>query len=100
MQFKDRAIIYKEVKEKDGFGGYVLARQTLCEIKCKVAPYRVEVGQIVEVPNPTASVKFFTKDKLNFDEDIFFYIEYNGKKYKKVLFADYVKCVMIIGERV
>ena len=100
MQFKDKAIIYKEVKEKDGFGGYVLTRQTLCEIKCKVAPYRVEVGQIVEVPNPTASVKFFTKDKLNFDEDTFFYIEYNGKKYKKVLFADYGKCVMIIGERV
>ena len=100
MQYKDRAVIYKEIKVSDGYGGYVLTRQTLCEIKCKVAPYRVEVGQIVEVPNPTASVKFFTKDKLNFDEDIFFYIEYNGKKYKKVLFADYGKCVMIIGERV
>ena len=100
MQFKDKAIIYKEIKVSDGYGGYVLARQTLCEIKCKVAPYRVEVGQIVEVPNPTASVKFFTKDKLDFDEDTFFYIEYKGKKYKKVLFADYGKCVMIIGERV
>ena len=100
MQFKDRAIIYKEVKEKDGFGGYIVKEEILGEIKCKVAPYRVEVGQIVEVPNPTASVKFFTKDKLNFDEDTLFYIEYNGKKYKKVLFADYGKCVMIIGERV
>ena len=65
MQYKDRAIIYKEVKEKDGFGGYIVKEEILGEIKCKVAPYRVEVGQVIEVPNPTASVKFFTKDKLN-----------------------------------
>ena len=100
MQYKDRAVIYKEEKVADGYGGYTMQEEILCEIKCKVAPYRVEVGQVIEVPNPTASVKFFTKDKLDFDEDTFFYIEYNGKKYKKVLFADYGKCVMIIGERV
>lgn len=100
MQYKDKAIIYKEEKVADGYGGYMITKQILCEIKCKVAPYRVEVAQIVEVPNPLATVKFFTRDKLDFDEDTLFYIEYKGKKYKKISFADYGKCVMIIAERV
>lgn len=100
MQYKDKAVLYKEEKVSDGYGGYIIKKQILCEIKCTVAPYRVEIGQVVEVPNPLASVKFFTKDKLNFDEDTLFYIEYQGKKYKKVLFADYKKCKMLIGERI
>ena len=98
MQFKDDAVITVEEKVSDGFGGYEITRTELKHIKVKTAPYKVEVGEICTVPNPSATVKFFTKDVI--DEDLFFYITYKGKTYKKVSIIDYGKCVMIAGERI
>lgn len=100
MEYKETATIYIEQKERDNYGGYIIKEVKLCDIKVVTAPYRVEVANVHDIPNPFASVKFFTNSKLDFDEDTFFYIIYKGKKYKKVAFADYNKCVMIIGERV
>jgi hypothetical protein len=98
MQFKDDAVITVEEKVSDGFGGYEITRTELKHIKVKTAPYKVEVGEICTVPNPSATVKFFTKDVI--DEDLFFYITYKGKTYKKVSIIDYGKCIMIAGERI
>lgn len=98
MQFKDDAVITIEEKVSDGFGGYEITETKLCDIKVKTAPYKVEVGEICTIPNPDATVKFFTKDVI--DEDIFFYITYKGKKYKKVSIINYGKCTMIAGERI
>lgn len=98
MQFKDDAVITIEEKVSDGFGGYEIIRTELKHIKVKTAPYKVEVGEICTVPNPGATVKFFTKDAI--DEDLFFYITYKGKTYKKVSIIDYGKCIMIAGERI
>lgn len=98
MQFKDDAVITVEEKVSDGFGGYEITRTELKHIKVKTAPYKVEIGEICTVPNPSATVKFFTKDVI--DEDLFFYITYKGKTYKKVSIIDYGKCVMIAGERI
>lgn len=98
MQFKDDAVITIEEKVSDGFGGYEITRTELKHIKVKTAPYKVEVGEICTVPNPSATVKFFTKDVI--DEDLFFYITYKGKTYKKVSIIDYGKCIMIAGERI
>lgn len=98
MQFKDDAVITVEEKVSDGFGGYEITRTELKHIKVKTAPYKVEIGEICTVPNPSATVKFFTKDVI--DEDLFFYITYKGKTYKKVSIIDYGKCIMIAGERI
>lgn len=100
MEYKDKASIIVEKQVRDNYGGYSMEEEVLCEIKVIVAPYRVEVGEICVVPNPLASVKFFTNSKLDFDEDTNFFIMYKNKKYKKVSFADYGKCVLIIGERI
>jgi hypothetical protein len=97
MQFKDDAVITVEEKERDEYGGYVITEKEFLHIKVKTAPYKVEVGEICTVPNPDATVKFFTKAII--DEDIFFYIIYKEKKYKKVSIIDYGKCRMIVGER-
>lgn len=98
MQFKDKASIIIEQQIEDGYGGFESVEELYGEIKVTTAPFKVEVGEIITIPNPTASVKFFTNSKL--DEDMFFYISYNGKKYRKVLYVDYGKCAMIIGERI
>ena len=98
MQFKDDAVITYEEKVSDGYGGYEITETELKHIKVKAAPYKVEVGEICTIPNPDATVKFFTKDVI--DEDLFFYIIYKGKKYKKVSIINYGKCTMIAGERV
>ena len=100
MQYKDKAILYVEERVSDGYGGYEIIERELTSIDVCVAPYRVEVGEVVNVPNPLASVKFFTNAKLDFDEDTFFYIRHNNKKYKKVSFTDYDKCILILAERV
>ena len=98
MQFKDDAVITYEEKVRDGYGGYEITETGHFHIKVKAAPYKVEVGEICTIPNPDATVKFFTKDVI--DEDSFFYITYKGKKYKKVSIINYGKCTMIAGERV
>lgn len=100
MQFIDNASIIFIEQIEDGIGGYTDIEREECEIKVKVAPYRVEVGQICTIPNPNSSVKFFTNTVLPFDEDAMFYIDYNGKRYKKVSIINYGKCIMIIGERI
>lgn len=100
MEFKEIASIYIEERIVDGVGGYEIAEVFLTDIKVTVAPYRVESGMMYDIPNPLASVKFFTNSKLDFDEDTHFYIIYKGKKYKKVSFVNYGKCILIIGERV
>ena len=33
MQYKDRAVIYKEEKVADGYGGYIMQEEILCEIQ-------------------------------------------------------------------
>ena len=88
-----------EEKVADGYGGFVTTEEELVVLKCKVAPYRVQTGDIYKVPNPTASTKFFTPE-LPFDEDLNFYIIHNGKRYRKLAVADFGKVAMIIGERI
>lgn len=100
MEYKEIASLYIEERIVDNYGGYEIVEVFLTDIKVVTAPYRVEIGNIYDVPNPLASIKFFTNSKLDFDEDTFFYIIYKGKKYKKVSIADYGKCHMIIGERI
>lgn len=100
MQFKDKASIIFIDQVSDGYGGFADLEKEVCEIKVTVAPYRVEVGQLFTIPNPNASVKFFTNSELPFDEDDMFYVDFNGKRYKKVSIIDYGKCTMIIGERI
>lgn len=100
MQFKDKASIIFLEEVPDGYGGYTDLERIVCEIKVVVAPYRVEVGQICTIPNPNASVKFFTNTELPFDEDMMFYIDYKGKRYRRISIIDYGKCTMIIGERI
>ena len=99
MRYSENASIIIEEKIADGYGGYTVEEKVLCDIKCLTAPYRVEVGEITLVPNPLSSVKFFTKS-IDFDEDTFFYIVHNDKKYKKVSITNYGKCVLIVGERI
>ena len=69
-------------------------------IRVKIAPYRVANGELVTIPNPIASVKFFTNSKLPVSEDEMFYIKYKDRLYKKVALTDYGKCMLIIGERI
>ena len=64
------------------------------------APYRVANGELVAIPNPIASVKFFTNSKLPVNENEMFYIKYKDRLYKKVALTDYGKCALIIGERI
>lgn len=99
MNYNDNIQILIEEKEPDGYGGFITTEKELITLKCKVAPYRVQTGDIYKVPNPTASVKFFTS-KLPFDEDLVFIIIHNGKRYRKLAVADYGKAAMIIGERI
>lgn len=98
MEFNAPANILIDIKESDGLGGYNSQRVVAGEIKVKVAPYRVAMGEMIAVPNPISSVKFFTNSKLPVSEEQIFFIEYNNKIYKKVAFVDYGKCSMIIGE--
>ena len=99
MNFNERITIIVETTVSDGCGGYITEEVVYGDIKCKVAPYRVQIGDIIQIPNPTSSVKFFLK-QLPFDEDEPFIIIYKGKRYKKIVIADYSKVAMVIGERV
>ena len=99
MNYADSIEIIVEEGIADGYGGFTTTEIQLTTLKCKVAPYRVQFGDIYKIPNPTASTKFFTP-KLPFDEDETFIIIHKGKRYRKLAVADYGKVIMIIGERI
>ena len=99
MDFTDKADIIVEIRIPDGYGGFETTRMTVRTIKVKTAPYRVANGEMIAIPNPIASVKFFTNSKLSVDNDELFFLQYKGKLYKKVALTDYGKCTLIIGER-
>lgn len=100
MDFRDKVIIIKEQKTADNYGGFVTEMVEIGNIRVKIAPYRVANGELVAIPNPIASVKFFTNSKLPVSEDEMFYIKYKDRLYKKVALTDYGKCALIIGERI
>lgn len=99
MDYREKADIIVEERTPDGMGGFVTERVVAGTIKVKVAPYRVANGEMITIPNPIASVKFFTNSKLPVDDEELFFIRYEGKIYKKVALTDYGKCILIIGER-
>ena len=99
MDYRDRAEIIIEERTPDGIGGFVTERIVAGTIKVKIAPYRVANGEMITIPNPIASVKFFTNNKLPVDDEELFFIRYENKLYKKVALTDYGKCILIIGER-
>ena len=98
MDYKDKVIIVKEEKVADNYGGFVTEMVEVGNIRVKIAPYRVANGELVAIPNPIASVKFFTNSKLPVSEDEMFYIKYKDRLYKKVALTAYGKCALIIGE--
>ena len=100
MDFRDKVVIIKEQKTADNYGGFVTEMEEIGTIRVKIAPYRVANGELVTIPNPIASVKFFTNSKLPVSEDEMFYIKYKDRLYKKVALTDYGKCALIIGERI
>ena len=97
MRFNDDASIITEKQIKDGYGGHYSIDVPVCDIKVTVAPYSVAVGEVCMVPNPKATVKFFT-NTTTIDEDMYFFIIYKGKRYKKISITNYGKCALIIGE--
>ena len=99
MDYRDKAEIIIETREPDGVGGFFTTRNSAGIIKVKIAPYRVANGEMITIPNPIASVKFFTNNKLPVDNEELFFLKHNGKLYKKVALTDYGKCTLIIGER-
>ena len=100
MDYKDKVVIIKEQKTADNYGGFVTEMVEIGNIRVKIAPYRVANGELVAIPNPIASVKFFTNSKLPVSEDEMFYIRYKDRLYKKVAVTDYGKCMLIIGVRI
>ena len=100
MDYKDKVVIIKEQKTADNYGGFVTEMVEIGNIRVKIAPYRVANGELVAIPNPIASVKFFTNSKLPVNENEMFYIKYKDRLYKKVALTDYGKCALIIGERI
>ena len=100
MDFRDKVVIIKKEKTADNCGGFVTEMVEIGNIRVKIAPYRVANGELVAIPNPIASVKFFTNSKLPVSEDEMFYIKYKDRLYKKVALTDYGKCALIIGERI
>ena len=99
MDYRDKAEIIIETREPDGVGGFITIRNSAGIIKVKIAPYRVANGEMITIPNPIASVKFFTNNKLPIDDEELFFLRYNNKLYKKVALTNYGKCTLIIGER-
>ena len=99
MDYRDKAEIIIENRVPDGVGGFVTTRKSAGVIKVKIAPYRVANGEMITIPNPIASVKFFTNNKLPVDDEELFFLRYDNKLYKKVALTNYGKCTLIIGER-
>ena len=100
MDYKDKVAIIKEQRFTDNYGGFVTEMVEIGNIRVKIAPYKVANGELVTIPNPIASVKFFTNSKLPVSEYEMFYIKYKDRLYKKVALTDYGKCILIIGERI
>ena len=100
MDQKDKVVIIKEQKTADNCGGFVTEMVEVGNIRVKIAPQRVANGELVAIPKPIASVKFFTNSKLPISENEMFYIKYKDRLYKKVALTDYGKCMLIIGERI
>ena len=100
MEYKEKAIIIREVKTPDGMGGFFTEREEIGSIKVKTAPYKIANGELITIPNPIASVKFFTNSTLPVDDEELFFLRYNGKLYKKVALTDYGKCTLIVGEKI
>jgi hypothetical protein len=99
MRFNDEASIVVEKKVPDGYGGYMSIDEHVCDIKVTVAPYSVAVGEVCKVPNPKATLKFFT-NSTEVDEDSYFFVIYKGKRYKKISITYYGKCALIMGEKI
>lgn len=99
MDYRDKCTIIVEARVPDGLGGFITTRKEAGNIKVKVAPYRVANGEMITIPNPIASVKFFTNNKLPVDDEELFFLRYDNKLYKKVALTNYGKCTLIIGER-
>lgn len=99
MDYNEKAVIVKEIRVSDGIGGFITTRKNVGTIKVKTAPYRIANGEMITIPNPIASVKFFTNSTLPVDNEELFFLRYNGKLYKKVALTNYGKCALIIGER-
>ena len=100
MDYKDRVVIIKEQKTADNYGGFVTEMVEVGNIRVKIAPYRVANGELVTIPNPIASVKFFTNSKLPVSKDEMFYIKYKDRRQKRVALTGYGKCALVIGERI
>lgn len=99
MRFNDDASIVVEKKIQDGYGGYMSIDEEIGKIKVTVAPYSVAVGEVCMVPNPKATVKFFTNATI-IDENEYFFVIYKGNRYKKISITNYGKCILIIGEKI
>ena len=100
MEYKEQAIIIREARTPDGAGGFITMREEVAPIKVKTAPYKIANGELVTIPNPIASVKFFTNSALPVDDEELFFLRYKGKVYKKVALTDYGKCTLIVGEKI
>ena len=69
MDYKDKVVIIKEEKTADNYGGFVTEMVEVGNIRVKIAPYKVANGELVTIPNPIASVKFFSNRKLPVRQD-------------------------------
>ncbi len=99
MNYSDTIQILVEKRVADGYGGFEVTETTVATLKCRVAPYRVQSGDVYKVPNPTASVKIFVPG-LPFDEDTVFIVVYKGKRHRKLAVSNLGKVSMIIAERI
>lgn len=99
MIYQDKVKIITKQRVSDGMGGYTETNEHICTISCKAAPYTIIERDVLKALNPWTSINFYTQDKLPFDEDEMFFLEYNGKIYRKVGIIDYGKCIKIVGER-
>lgn len=99
MIYKDKVKIIIKKKTSDGMGGYKEKDQVVDTILCKVAPYKVIERDVLKALNPWTSVNFYTQAHIDFDEDDMFFLEYNGKLYRRVAIINYGKCIKIVGER-
>lgn len=99
MIYQDKVKIIVRQKVSDGMGGYTEKDNIICTISCKVAPYKVIERDVLKALNPWTSLNFYTQDDIPLEEDEMFFLEYNGKIYRKAGIIDYGKCIKIVGER-
>ena len=99
MNYSENIQIFIEERVPDGYGGFEVTEVLVADLKCKVAPYRVQSGDVYHVPNPTASAKFFVRD-FPLDEDELFILVHKGKRYRKLAVSNFGKLAMVIAERI